>query len=204
MRLREPARTHASSEPGHSGVTHRSDDDIAHRLVLDIRVRTPASEQPQQMRLSRSVRPQNRHPLAEPDLDIEWLRETGEFELLAHDRALRSTTSAQPHAHLLLPRNARWRTRLLELPQASLGCLVARGEPVIELRLDLKCLDEGLELDVLLVPATMKLLKPGEPCRARFMEGREARAMYPRRVACRTKFDADDMTGCLVEQLTIM
>ena len=44
--------------------------------MLDVRAGAPSSEQPEEMRLARAVRTENRHPVAEPNLGIERFNQT--------------------------------------------------------------------------------------------------------------------------------
>ena len=95
--LSEPTGSYPGTESRLAGMGNWGDVKIADRPVFTIRIGAAASQQAEEMRLAGAVRPQHRDPVTEPDLGIERLHETGQLEILDHDRALARTPSAEPH-----------------------------------------------------------------------------------------------------------
>src|SRR5215475_13800732 len=85
------------------------------------------AEQPEEVRLTRTVRAENGHPLAVEDFEVERAHQAGELELLTGNRADSCPAAGQPHLHLLLRRRRLWRSLLLELFQPGTHRVVLRG-----------------------------------------------------------------------------
>src|SRR5690606_18081573 len=115
VRLGEPPRAHASTEPRQPGVTHSRHWRVVDRAVFRLRVGAAGREQPQEVRLPRPVRAEYRYAVAVPDLQVERAHQAGELKPLAHDGALPGAGATQSHADVLLARNGLWRSGLLEL-----------------------------------------------------------------------------------------
>src|SRR5512144_971148 len=110
--LHEPAWSDTGPQPGTPGVPDRLDRALVHRPVLDVRVRPPDGEQPQEVRLPGAVGAENGDALAVPDLEVEGLHQSRELQPLADHGALAGAPSPQPHGHLLLTRDLLRRARL--------------------------------------------------------------------------------------------
>src|SRR5699024_11008152 len=93
--LDEPAGPHASTEPGPTRVLHGLDDGLPDGTVLRLRVAAAAREQPQEVGLPRTIRPQDRDALSVPDLQVEGAHETGQLQPLADDGPLAGTGTTQ-------------------------------------------------------------------------------------------------------------
>src|SRR5215470_6064492 len=78
-----------------------------------------AAEQPEEVRLARTVRAEDGHPLAIEDFEVERSHQAGELKPLTGDRADSRPAAGQPHLHLLLGRRRLRRPLLLELFQAG-------------------------------------------------------------------------------------
>ena len=76
--------------------------------------------------------------------------------------------------------------------------------PVVVRRLDLEGLHQGLELEVLLVPAPPQLLEPGARSSRAWAYVAEMPRVHPERRAHGTRLEGGDARGDAVEQLAIM
>src|SRR5699024_8325909 len=125
--LDEPTRPHARAEPRCARMRYGFDLAIENRLLPRLGVGAAESEQAQEMRLARTVRPEHRDPIAEVRLEIERSRQTGQFQSLTVQCPLAGAPTAQPH----LKANLAWpllgRTGLLEAAQPGQRCTVPGG-----------------------------------------------------------------------------
>src|SRR5699024_11148567 len=80
--LDEPTRPHARAEPRCARMRYGFDLAIENRLLPRLGVGAAESEQAQELRLARTVRPEHRDPIAEVRLEIERSRQTGQFQSL--------------------------------------------------------------------------------------------------------------------------
>ncbi len=167
-------------------------------------MRPAASQQPQEMRLTRSVGAEHRDPVAEPDLGVERLHQAGQLEVFDNDRPLTGTSAAEPHPHVLFERELLRRPGLLELGQPGLRGAVARRHPGVVRGLVLVHQHELAELLVLLVPAPAQLVESLEPLPPRLAEGRVAAAVHPHRVAGGTQLERRDPGRRLGQQLPVV
>jgi hypothetical protein len=181
-------------------VLDRRRTNITHRLVLDIRIGTTRGQQAQEVRFARPVGPQDADALAEPDLGIEGLHQSGrvlpgpgrQSQTLDHDGSLGRAPTSQTHPHVLPQRNGLRRAGLLELAQAGLRGLQSGGHAVVELGLDTHGDHEFLELDQLLVPPSALLVEPVVAVDPGLLIGREAPRVHPDRVAATGRLQGGD------------
>ncbi|MEJ7561552.1 MAG: hypothetical protein WKF45_03400 [Ilumatobacteraceae bacterium] len=140
VRLGEVARHDARAELPRAGVG----DGVRRR---------PRRQQPEEVRLARTVRAEHGHALAEEHFEVEWRHEPRELELLAGEHPLASPAALQTHADALVLWSCLGRTGVEKPPEPRLRRAVAARHVGVVRRLLLQHVDERLELLVLLVPA---------------------------------------------------
>ncbi len=172
--------------------------------MLQVRVAAPGREQPEKVRLARAVGAQHRDSVTEPELAVERLHQPGEFQVGADHGPLTGPAAPQPHLHVLLGRHHLRRAGLLELGQPGLGRGVTRGQTVVEGRLGLVHQHQGLELGVVLVPASAQLLQPGVPFVAGLLIVAEPTAVHPGRGPGPAWFQGDDAGRRLGQQFPVV
>ena len=168
------------------------------RTVVDDRSVT--GQQPEEVRLAGAVRPQHRDPLAVPELDIERIGESAQFEPFDHHGAFAGAGATEAHVDLLLAHLGRPFVLVEEVTQSRLGRLQLRSEYLADLRALSHLDDELFETLALLVvqrrvASTLVVVRPfGIGIRG------EAAAVRPRS----RRLDGHDLRRRGGEQLTIV